>query len=142
MNQQTTLVVLKEKEAPHTVGTPTLLDQTLSERVQARAIKDASFRQALLCAPRHVLTREFNLALDEAITIRVVEDAPTTAVRDTPTTFTLVLPPQEISFLELADAELENAGEEALICNTTTCMDDETDLPVTTPPSSWRIACD
>lgn len=140
MNQQTTLVVLKEEEAPYTMGTPTMLDQTLSQRVQARAIKDASFRQALLCAPRHALTREFNLVLDEAITLRVVEDIPNTTVEDAPNTFTLVLPPQEISFQELTNADLEHAAAEAFICYTTTCMDDP-NFPVTTPPASYETVC-
>jgi hypothetical protein len=127
MNQQTTPIALKEKETPLTMGTSTMIDQTLSQRVQARAIKDASFRQALVSAPRHVLTREFNLALNEAVTIRVVED--------TPNTLTLVLSPQEVSFQELTDADLEKALEEALICYTTTCQDPtDPDYPSSRPP--------
>ena len=108
------------------MGNSTMIDQTLSQRVLARAIKDASFRQKLMSAPKDVLAREFNLALDEAITIRVVED--------TPNTLTLVLPPQEVSFQELTDTDLEKAVEDAWICDTTsitTTRGSEEDIPST-----------
>ncbi|HEY7122988.1 MAG TPA: NHLP leader peptide family RiPP precursor [Ktedonobacterales bacterium] len=88
-----------------------MIDQILSRHVQARAIKDAGFRQALVSHPREVLSREFNLPLAETVTIRVVED--------TPNTLTLLLPPQEISFEELSDVELEEAAN-ANVCVTTT----------------------
>lgn len=94
-----------------------MTDSTIKQQVLARAIKDAAFRQELLGNPRAALAREFKMNLPEAAIIRVLED--------TPTTFTLVLPPQEAAVLELSDADLEAvAGAYQSItcwCNSDTC---------------------
>jgi len=128
MNQQATLVVSKEKETSHTMGTLTMIDQTISQRVQARAMKDASFRKALISSPRQVLAREFDVALDETVALRVVADTPT---EDIPNTFTLVLPPPEASFMDLTDADLEKAAGDAVACYTTSCWIYDPEWPLT-----------
>jgi hypothetical protein len=74
-------------------------DSTINQQVLARAIKDTTFRQALVSNPKAVLAREFNTHYPENVTIRVLED--------TSTTFTLVLPSQETMMQELSDADLE-----------------------------------
>ena len=76
--------------------------QNLREQVLARAIKDASFRQAFVSNPKEVLAREFNMHFSDSVTIRVVED--------TPTTHTIVLPAKEASVQELSDTDLEMAA--------------------------------
>jgi hypothetical protein len=79
----------------------------INQHVLARASKDAAFRQALLSDPKAALAREFDVQVADSVTIRVLED--------TPTTFTLVLPPQETAMRELSDAELEAAAGAAII---------------------------
>jgi hypothetical protein len=73
--------------------------QTIQQQALARAIKDKAFRQALVSDPKAALAREFNVHFPDSVTIRVLED--------TPTTHTIVLPPQEAAVQELSDAELE-----------------------------------
>ncbi len=72
---------------------------TLQEQVNARALKDASFRQALLSDPRAVLAREYNVHLSESVAVRVLEEAPNT--------LTLVVPAREEAITELTDATLQ-----------------------------------
>jgi hypothetical protein len=76
-----------------------MTDSNIKQQVLARAIKDAAFRQALLSDAKGVLAREFNIQVDDGVTIRVVED--------TPTTHTIVLPAQRVTAQDLSDAELE-----------------------------------
>jgi len=76
-----------------------VIDSTIKQQVQARAIKDAAFRQALISDPKAVLAREYQVQMAESVTLRVVED--------TSTLHTLVLPPLEIAMQELTDADLE-----------------------------------
>jgi hypothetical protein len=76
--------------------------ETIQERVIARALKDPSFRQALLNDPRAVLAREYQVYLPEHLTVRVLEEAHNT--------FTLVLPAQEEAVMELTDADLQAAS--------------------------------
>lgn len=76
-----------------------MLNSNINQQVLARSIKDTAFRQELLNSPKPVLVREYNIHFPENVTIRVVED--------TPTTLTLALPPQEAAMLELSDSDLE-----------------------------------
>jgi hypothetical protein len=135
MNQQATIVALQEKEIPHMIATSTMIDHTLTQQVLARAIKDASFRQALMRDPKRALTREFDVVLDDAVTLRVVEDVPNpSTVKDIPNTFTLFLPPLEVSFQDLTDADLEKAAR-AFECPTKSACA-PTDVP-TDDPDTW-----
>lgn len=79
-----------------------MTQETIQEQVMARAMKDASFRQALLNNPRAVLAREYNVHLPEHVTVRMLEEAPNT--------LTLVLPSREEAVLELTDADLQAAS--------------------------------
>jgi len=76
-----------------------MIDQTIQQQVLARAIKDAAFRQELLSNPKAVLAREYHVQMADTVTMRVLEEKPTT--------FTLVLPPLETAMQELTDADLE-----------------------------------
>src|SRR5262245_9973073 len=73
-----------------------MIDSNIHQHVVARAIKDAAFRQELLSNPKAALAREFNVQVPDRVTIRVLEE--------TPTTLTLVLPPLETGAQELSDA--------------------------------------
>lgn len=79
-----------------------MTQRTLQGQVIARAMKDASFRQALLRDPRAVLAREYHVHLPEHVAVRVLEEAPNT--------ITMVLPAREEAVLELTDAELQAAS--------------------------------
>ena len=76
-----------------------MFEETVQEQVIARAMKDPTFRQALLGNPKAVLAEEYDFHLHEHITVRVLEEAPNT--------FTLVVPAREEALLELSDADLE-----------------------------------
>lgn len=71
---------------------------TIQEQIMIRAIKDSAFRQELLSNPRAVLARDYQIQIPESVSIRVIED--------TEETFTLALPPSQVSLQELSDAEL------------------------------------
>ncbi len=89
-----------------------MTDSTINQQVLARAIKDTTFRTALVSDPKGALAKEYNVRFPEAMTIQVLEE--------TATTFTLVLPPQETTTQELSDADLEAvAGAQG--GNTTSC---------------------
>jgi hypothetical protein len=75
------------------------MQETIQAQVSARAMKDASFRQALLSNPRAVLAREYQVHLPAHITVRVLED--------TANTFTLVLSTREPVMMELTEADLQ-----------------------------------
>jgi hypothetical protein len=76
-----------------------MADQNIHQQVLARVIKDQAFRQALVNNPKAVLAKEYNVQFPDDVTIRIMED--------TPTTHTFVLPVQETAVQELSDAELE-----------------------------------
>src|SRR5690349_19846727 len=84
---------LKEKHMTH---------ETIQEQIVARAMRDPSFRQALLNDPRVVLAAQYNVHLPEGVAVRVLEEAPNT--------LTLVLPKGEEAVVELTDAELLGAS--------------------------------
>jgi hypothetical protein len=71
---------------------------TIQEQVIARAMKDQSFRRALLNDPGGVLAQEYHVHLPAHVAVRVLEEAPHT--------LTLILPAQAEVGLELTDAEL------------------------------------
>lgn len=76
-----------------------MTDANIHQQVLARAIKDASFRQAFVSNPKETLAKEYNVHFDESVTIRVLED--------TSSTHTIVLPAQEAAVQELSDTDLE-----------------------------------
>jgi hypothetical protein len=59
-------------------------ERTVQEQLLERAVKDESFRKALLTTPRAVLAREFNVQVPETVSIRVVEDTAETLTIDLP----------------------------------------------------------
>ena len=71
---------------------------SIQEQVMVRALKDPSFRQALLSNPKAVLVQEYQVHLSEQVAVRVLEEAPNT--------LTLVLPTWEEAVVELTDADL------------------------------------
>ena len=77
-------------------------DQTLHDQIMERAMKDPTFRQAMLTDPRAALARAFNVQLAEQVTIRVIEEAPNT--------LTIVLPAALPAVQELSDADLQAAA--------------------------------
>lgn len=79
-----------------------MTQETIQEQVVARAMKDPSFRQALLSNPRAVLAEQYNVHLPEGVAVRVLEEAPNT--------LTLVLPVREEAVMELTDAELQGVS--------------------------------
>jgi len=79
-----------------------MTQETIQEQVVARAMKDPSFRQALLSNPRAVLAEQYHVHLPEGVAVRVLEEAPNT--------LTLVLPKGEEAIVELTDAELLGAS--------------------------------
>ena len=92
-----------------------MTNSVTKEQVVARAIKDVEFRQALLSNPKAALEKAYNIHLPNILTIRVLED--------TPTTLTIVLPPKEIQVQELSDSELEAiaGGRSPVTMNHTYC---------------------
>ena len=76
-----------------------MTQENKQEQIIARAMKDQSFRQALLSNPRAVLAREYHVHLPEHIAVRVLEEAPNT--------LTLILPKGEEADVELTDADLQ-----------------------------------
>jgi hypothetical protein len=79
-----------------------MTQETIQEQVIARALKDPSFRQALLSNPRAVLAEQYHVHLPEGVAVCVLEEAPNT--------LTLVLPAREEAVVELTDAELLGAS--------------------------------
>jgi Nitrile hydratase, alpha chain len=76
---------------------------SIQAQIIAKAMKDETFRQALLSNPKAVIERELGITIPAGVTIAVHQD--------TPTTLHFVLPMQEPGPAgeELSDAELEQA---------------------------------
>ena len=73
----------------------------IEEKIIARAMKDADFRQELLGDPGVVVARELGITVPEGAEIQVLEN--------TSTTLNIVLPPlpETYEMRDLSDAELE-----------------------------------
>ena len=76
-----------------------------------RALKDETFRQALLRDPKGVFERELSIRIPERITVQVLEESPSTVY--------LVLPQSPASpRRELTDEELEEVAGGSAGCST------------------------
>ncbi len=75
----------------------------MQEQIIAKAMKEETFRQALLSNPKTVIARALGISVPQGVTIAVHQD--------TATTLHLVLPAQTQvpTATELSDAELEQA---------------------------------
>jgi Nitrile hydratase, alpha chain len=73
----------------------------MQDQIIAKAMKEETFRQALLSNPKTVIERALGISVPQGVTIAVHQD--------TPTTLHLVLPAQVQTATELSDAELEQA---------------------------------
>jgi hypothetical protein len=75
---------------------------TFESRLQQRAIRDRDFRQELLRDARGTVSRELGTALPDGVTIRVLQEDPST--------YYIVLPPVPAEGEELSDEELESVA--------------------------------
>jgi len=98
-----------------------MLIQSVYDQISVRALKDPTFRKALIKSPRDVLSRDYKITVPPNVKINIVEDSAATMTLALPAAITTPTP-------EINDDELKVAADtstdQVIITWTAICSSD------------------